>query len=375
MIPFARPSLSETELESVGEVFDTRWLGQGKVTQEFEEALSARFDDRPVLATNTGTTAMHLALEAAGIGPGDDVIVPAFTFVATAQAVVMAGATPVICDIDAETLNVDLECLERALTPRTRAVMPVHYRGLPIELDEILAWAQERQIRVIEDAAHAFGSEYADGTPVGARGDLTCFSFDPIKNVTTGEGGCIVFRDEEECDRARKMAVLGIDSTAWGRLERKRAWVYDVLSDGFRYHMPNFCAAIGLRQLERADSFRERKQAVLGRYQDAFRDHEHLEIREMPVERVFPFMAQVLVSEREQFMSLMKERGVGTGVHYIPVHHFTRFSEGAAGELVVADELSKRICTLPLLNDQTDEECEQVIEAVASFAPEPSPVG
>ncbi|HWX08492.1 MAG TPA: DegT/DnrJ/EryC1/StrS family aminotransferase, partial [Gaiellaceae bacterium] len=320
MIPVARPAFSDAELTRVAEVFDSRWLGQGAVTAEFERSISERVDGRPFLAVNTGTTAMHLALTAIGIGPGDDVVLPSLTFVATAQAVVAAGARPVLCDIDPATLNVNVDCLERALTPRTRAVIPVHYRGLPADLDEILAWAGERNIRVVEDAAHAFGSVYPDGTPVGGKGDVTCFSFDPIKNVTTGEGGGIVFARAEERERAARMAVLGIDSTAWGRLETKRPWSYDVAENGFRYHMPNFCAAIGLAQLERFDEHRARKQTVLARYQEAFHDLPYLELREMPVERCFPFLALVLVDDRDRFMGQMKERGIGTGVHYIPSH-------------------------------------------------------
>lgn len=374
MIPVARPAVSKRELSRVAEVFESRWLGQGAVTAEFEQAISDRVGGRPFQAVNTGTTAMHLALAAIGVGPGDEVVLPSLTFVATAQAVVLTGARPVLCDVDPDTLNVDVECLERAVTDRTRAVMPVHYRGLPIDLDAILEWASQRGIRVVEDAAHAFGGLYPDGTPVGGKGDLTCFSFDPIKNITTGEGGGIVFESEEERDRAGKMASLGIDNAAWGRLQTKRPWAYDVLGEGFRYHMPNFCAAVGLTQLERFEEFRERKQSVLARYQDAFRDLQFLQIREMPVERCFPFLALVLVEERDSFMAHLKERGVGSGVHYIPTHQFSYFRDAAAGPLEVTDFVGERICSLPLLNDQSDEECEQVLEAVLSFAPQTSAV-
>jgi dTDP-4-amino-4,6-dideoxygalactose transaminase len=374
MIPVARPAVSARELSRVAEVFESRWLGQGAVTAEFEQAISERVGGRPFQAVNTGTTAMHLALAAIGIGPGDEVVLPSLTFVATAQAVLLTGARPVLCDVDPATLNVDVECLERATTERTRAVMPVHYRGLPVDLDPILAWAAERGIRVVEDAAHAFGGLYADGTPVGAKGDVTCFSFDPIKNITTGEGGGIVFASEEEHDRARKMASLGIDNAAWGRLQTKRPWAYDVPTAGFRYHMPNFCAAVGLTQLERFDEFRECKQSVLARYQEAFRELPYLEIREMPVERCFPFLALVLIEEREPFMAHLRERGVGTGVHYIPTHQFSYFRDAAAGPLDATDFVGDRICSLPLLNDQSDEECEQVLEAVLSFAPHASAV-
>jgi dTDP-4-amino-4,6-dideoxygalactose transaminase len=367
MIPVARPSLSDAELAAVKEVFDSRWLGLGKVTEEFENAVSESVGGRHVVATNTGTTAMHLALAAMGVGPGDEVIIPSLTFVATAQAVTVAGAKVVLCDVSDETLNVTVDTLEAARTPATRAVIPVHYRGLAVELEPVLEWAREHGIRVVEDAAHAFGSTYEDGTPVGGRGDATCFSFDPIKTITTGEGGAIVFEREEDYDRAMKMRALGIDSTAWSRLETKRPWQYDVTGDGFRYHMPNFCAAIGLVQLERLDEFRERKRAVLRMYQDGLRDHPALELREMPVERVAPFLALVLTEERDRFMAHMRERDVGTGVHYIPVHEMSRFRDGAEDRLPVTRDVGARIVSLPLYNDQTDADCERVLEAAAAF--------
>lgn len=368
MIPVARPALGSAELAGVSAVFDTRWLGQGKVTSDFEAAISERIGGRPFLATNTGTNAMHLALEAAGVGPGDEVILPALTFVATTQAVAATGATPVLCDIDPETLNIDLACVERVASPATKAVMPVHYRGLPVELDEMLEWARPRGIRIVEDAAHAFGSSFADGTPVGEGGDITCFSFDPIKNITTGEGGGIAFSDADERARAARMAVLGIDSTAWGRLERKRPWQYDVTEAGFRYHMPNFCAAIGLAQLDGFEALRTRRREVLAAYQERFAGLPGIDQRPIDLERVCPFLALVLVDEREAFMAHLKERGIGSGVHYIPSHQFTRFASCAPAPLPVTDDVAERIVSLPLLADQTDDELEQVLDGVASFA-------
>lgn len=368
MIPIQRPAVGEAELARVGEVFSSRWLGHGKVTEEFEQAISERLGNRPVLATNTGTTAIHLALAALGIGPGDDVLVPALTYVATAQAVVMAGANPVICDVDADTLNVGVEQFEAVRTPATRAAIPVHYRGLPLEIDPVLEWAGEHGIRVVEDAAHAFGSVYEDRTAVGARGDATCFSFDPIKNITTGEGGCIVFNSEEERELALRMRGLGTDTTTWSRHTGKHSWSYDVRTDGFRYHMPNFCAAVGLAQLERFDEFRARKQGVVARYQRELAGHTRLRMPEMDVERCFPFLALVLVEERDALMAHCRERGIGTGVHYIPVHHLTRFASCAPGPLPISDALGDQICSIPLLNDQTDEEYDLVIDALTSFA-------
>jgi perosamine synthetase len=329
--------------------------------------LSERFAGRHVVATNTGTTAIELALRTLGIGEGDEVVIPSLTFVATAQAIAATGARAVLCDIDRETLNVDVATLEAARSPRTKAVVPVHYRGLPAEIDPIVEWARGHGIRVVEDAAHAFGSVYEDGTAVGAKGDVTCFSFDPIKNITTGEGGAAVFGAEPEHARAMRLRVLGIDSTAWSRLEARRPWEYDVVDIGFRFHMPNFCAAIGLVQLERFEQFREVKQSVLRRYQEGLRDHPAFSVPEMPVDRVFPFLALVLVEERERFMAHMKANGVGTGVHYQPLHRMSRFRDATANGVPVSEQIGERICSIPLLSDQTDAECERVLEAASSF--------
>ncbi len=199
MIPVSRPSIGEEELKAVGKVFRTGWLGLGSVTKEFEDGV-AKFlshqEKNYVVAVNTGTTALHLALDAIGIKTGDEVVLPSLTFVATAQTVLACGATCVFCDIEEDTLNMDIEDLKRKITHKTRAIIPVHYRGLPCNMDAILDIALSKKIRIVEDAAHAFGSYYK-GKRIGSFGDITCFSFDPIKNITCGEGGAVVTRDKD----------------------------------------------------------------------------------------------------------------------------------------------------------------------------------
>ena len=368
LIPVARPALGEKELDAIGEVFASRWLGLGRVTEEFEGALSELLGSRPVLATNTGTSAIELALRTIGVGPGDDVITPAMTFVATAQAIAATGARPVLCDIDPVTLNATAETMEKARTPQTRAVVPVDYRGLPVDVDEICAWAASHGIRVVQDSAHAFGSYLEDGALVGSRGDVTCFSFDPIKNITCGEGGAIVFEDQEEHERASRLRVLGIDSTAWSRLEAKRPWEYDVLEVGYRFHMPNFAAAVGMVQLGRIEAFRSVKQRVLRAYQDAVTDVDGVEMPEFPTERCVPFLAVVVTDRRDDLMQHLRDSGVGSGVQYQPLSAFTLFAHADAVDLSATEEFAKSLVTLPVLNDQSLEEQETVVEAIRSFA-------
>ena len=374
LIPVARPSLGPEELAAVGRVFDSRWLGLGAVTAEFEDRLSAMVGARPVVATNTGTTAIELALRTIGIGPGDDVITPAMTFVATAQAIAATGATPILCDIDPVSLNATAETLEQARTPRTRAVVPVDYRGLPVNVAQITRWASGHGIRVVIDAAHSFGSKLDDGALVGSTGDITCFSFDPIKNITCGEGGAIVFSSEKECDTAAKLRVLGIDSTAWSRLEAKRPWEYDVRGPGFRFHMPNFAAAIGLAQLDRLDEFRATKQATLGQYIRELKGRTDFTVADFPVDRCMPFLAVLTTEHRSELMDHLREHGVGSGVQYQPLSAFTAFSRCGQAKLPVTESFADSLVTIPILNDQTREETDTVVQAVMSFDPRGSQV-
>ncbi len=368
-IPIARPCVGRAELAAIEGVFDSKWLGLGSVTADFESRLSEMFSGRSVCATNTGTSAIELALRTIGIRPGDDVITPAMTFVATAQAIAATGARPVLCDIDPTTLNVSIDTLEQARTPNTRAVVPVDYRGVPVDIDAICAWAKIHGIRVVQDAAHSFGSFLADGSPVGSRGDIACFSFDPIKNITCGEGGAIVFGDEEEYARANRLRVLGINSTAWSRLEAKRPWEYDVTELGFRYHMPNFAAAIGLSQLDRLTEFRETKQRVLHAYQDALHDHRWLTMPAVPIDRCLPFLAVLLTDHRDQLMAHLREHQIGSGVQYQSLDSFSLFKNDNGGDLSVTHTIAKTLLTVPILNDQTIDEQERVITALLAFAP------
>lgn len=223
MIPVQRPQLGEEELKAVAAIFSSRWLGLGSATKEFEDRLKDMLGVRHVLAVNTGTSALHLALEALQLKPGDEVIVPSLTFVASVQAILMAGLRPVFCDVSVETLELDLESVQRVVSPRSRVIMPVHYSGLACEMDEILTYAKDRQLSVVEDAAHAFGSSYK-GRKVGTFGDLTCFSFDPIKNITCGEGGAVTTDRDDLAKVMIPKRILGIDNDTWNRYRNERNW-------------------------------------------------------------------------------------------------------------------------------------------------------
>ncbi|MFQ5647678.1 MAG: DegT/DnrJ/EryC1/StrS family aminotransferase [Candidatus Aenigmatarchaeota archaeon] len=366
MIPVQRPSVGQEELEAVGEVFKTAWLGMGSVTKEFEDSVGKFLGAKNVVAVNTGTTALHLAFDAAGLGPGDEVIVPSLTYVATIQAITATGARPVFCDVQEDTLNLDPRDAEKRVTPKTKAIVPVHYRGMPCDMDEILALAKERGLRVIEDAAHAFGSHYK-GKRIGSFGDLTCFSFDPIKNITCGEGGAVVTHDAKTTELLQRKRILGIDKDTWSRYRNERSWFYDVTTQGYRCHMSNVNAAIGLVQLKKFKKMNDRKVEVAKRYDEAFSGLKRIKLLRTDYNGIAFFMYIVKVLEdREGLMGFLKEKGIGTGIHYIPSHVFTLYKQDGL-ELPATEALYKQILTLPLFPDISDEQAGQVISAVREW--------
>lgn len=367
MIPVQRPYLGQEELDALAGVFDTRWLGMGSVTAEFEEKLRDYLGVKHAIAVNSGTSALHIALEGVELQAGDEVIVPSFTFVASVQAIIATGARPVFCDVCADDLNMDVEDVFRRVTKRTKAIMPVHYGGVSCDIDALSPLAEERNIRIVEDAAHAFGSTYK-GRKVGTLGDVTCFSFDPVKNITCGEGGAVVTDDDEIAARIVPKRILGIDNDTWSRMREKRNWFYHVVTPGYRYHMSNLNAGIGLEQFKRLESFKSRKQAIVRRYDEAFENVGGLALQVRDLEQVFPFFyaVRVLDERRDGLMKYLREKDIRTGVHYIPNHIQPLFADFRV-PLPVTEQIYEEILTLPLYFEMTDDDVETVIEGVCSF--------
>lgn len=369
MIPVQRPCLGPEELSSVAAVFDSGWLGQGRVSAAFEAAVRQYIGCEHVVAVNTGTSALHLAFEAIEHDDGDEIIMPSLTFVATPQAALAAGFRPVFCEVRESDLNMDVDDALSRITPRTRAIVPVHYGGKPCDMDKLIAGARSHGVKIIDDAAHAFGSTYK-GSKVGTLGDVTCFSFDPIKNITCGEGGAVATNDAQIAQRVATQRVLGIDRDAWSRRRTPKPWAYDVAGIGYRYHLPNVNAAMGLAQLEKLELFRGRKQAIVRRYDAALAGLDGLSLLERDVDSTFPFsyVVRVLgaVGRRDELMQHLREAGVDSGVHYIPNHLQPLFADGVTA-LPVTELVFDQIVTLPLFYGLTDEQVEQVIAAVVSF--------
>lgn len=372
-LPVALPSIGEREKKAVAEVLDSGWITTGPKAIEFGRRV-AELSGAPFgLALNSCTGALHLALAALGIGPGDEVIVPTWTFCSTANVVLHLDARPVLVDVTPDTLNLAPEAVLRSLTPRTRALLPVHFAGHPAEMDTLLELARSRGLAVVEDAAHAFGARYR-GRPVGSLGDLTCFSFYAIKNVTTGEGGALVTADPELFEKAQILSLHGISKDAWKRYSAAGSWYYEVTTPGFKYNLTDLAAAIGLVQLERWPEFHACRQALAARYDAHFDDLP--EVRPLAVRpeveharHIYPvrLALEQLTIDRARFIEALRAENIGTTVNFIPVHlhpYYRETSRASSGGFPVADDSYPRLVTLPLHPRMTDGDVDDVARAV-----------
>ena len=349
LIRLSKSCLSLAEKQAVMAVLDKGFLGMGTEVQRFENALEAFFG-RPAVCVNTGTAALHLALQAAGIKGGDEVLIPSLTYVASFQAVSATGATPIACDINPLSLTLDWRDAEKRLSPRTKAVMPVHYSGGVGDLSGTYAFAQRHGLRVIEDAAHAFGSTYR-GARVGATGDVTCFSFDGIKNITSGEGGCVVTSDQDVLRRIRDARLLGVEKDSERRYAGERSWEFDVSAQGWRYHMSDIMAAIGLVQLGRLEEFAEKRRALAMRYDELLSTVAKIFRLPHDYAEVVPHLYPILLPEgadRRAIRSRMLDAGIQTGVHYQPNHTLTFFHHNETLPLPIINNIFPRLLSLPL---------------------------
>ena len=368
MIPLFKPSLGEEELDALREVFATGWLGLGPRTGEFERQFADYVGAGHAVGVNSCTAALHLSLGLLDLKPGDEVIVPSITFVSTAHAAAYWGAKPVFADVQPDTLCIDLKDVQQKITPRTRAILPVHYAGPPCDMDEIQPFAAARGIAVIEDAAHACGSVYK-GQKIGSLSPLTCFSFHAIKNLSCGDGGMVTTNDETLAKRLREWRWMGISKDTWQRTEQGTtySWHYTVGELGFKAHLNDIAAAIGLVQLRKLDAANRRRREIAVRYDGGFQDADWIE---RPPERDTVRSAwhiyHIKVDDRDALHHYLTDRDITTGVHYSPIH-LHPYYRGDGASCPVAERVSERILSLPMFPDMTDDQVDQVIDAVLSF--------
>lgn len=364
-LPFTRPSIDERTIAEVGEVLRSGWITTGPRCLELEAALSRRLGGRPVRLVSSGTAALELALRLCGIGPGDEVITTPLSWVATANVVLAVGATPVFVDVDASSRNIDLRLVERAITPRTRALLPVDLAGLPVDRDRLDAIARRHGLRVIEDAAQSFGARWA-GREIGSFGDLVAFSFQANKNLTSAEGGCLVLNNEVEARRFEKLRLQGVSRLPDGTMEVE-AW-------GSKANLTDVAAAIGLGQLRQVDDFMLRRRALAERYFARWDASLGFELPPTDAAQhgnwhMFqPLLPRRLAPRRGDFIAAMREQGIGVGVHYPAMHLFALFRQRghAPGDFPVAEDIGARTVTLPLFPAMADADVDRVCAAVAA---------
>jgi len=375
-LTFAPPQIGQAEIDAVVDTLKSAWITTGPKTRAFEREFAAFVGAQGALALNSCTAGLHTALATLGIGPGDEVITTPMTFCASVNVIEHVGARPVLVDVEPDTLNIDPERIAAAITPRTRAILPVHYAGHPVELDVITTLARVRGLAVVEDAAHAIPARFK-GRFIGAGPNPTAFSFYATKNLTTAEGGMLT-GEPAFLERARTISLHGMNRDAWKRYDQGGSWRYDVLLPGFKYNMTDIQAAIGLCQLRRQDVFQRRRREVVARYTAAFGADPALE---PPVVRpdvehawhlyVLRLRLDALRIGRDRFIEELTARNIGTSVHFIPVHlhPYYRAKYGYAPEaLPVAYGNYLRLLSLPLHPGLSDRDIDDVIEAVLDVA-------
>jgi dTDP-4-amino-4,6-dideoxygalactose transaminase len=381
-LSFSPPAIGSDEIEEVIDTLRSDWITTGPKVRRFEAAFAEYVGASHAVAVNSCTAALHLALAAWGIGPGDEVITTPYTFCATVNVILHVGARPVLVDIRPDDLMLDPDLIERAITPRTRVLLPVHFAGQPCRLEEIAAQAARHGARVLEDAAHAVGATYR-GRPIGGLSDASAFSFYATKNLSTAEGGMVTTNDADLADRVRLLSLHGMSRDAWKRYSKEGAWHYEVVAPGFKYNMTDIQAALGLHQLRRLPGFVERRAAVAAAYTAGLGDLAALRLPTIRPEighawhlYVVHLRPGALRIGRGQFIEELRQRNIGTGVHFIPLNLQPYYQEHlgwAPGQFPAAEAAYAGAVSLPLHPRLSEADVADVIAAVRevcdAFAP------
>ncbi len=375
-LPFFKPSIGDAEINEVVETLKSGWLTTGPRTHRFEEEFADFVGAKYAIAVNSATAALHLGLDAVGVKQGDEVLVPTYTFAATAEVVIYFGATPVLVDCAPGEFNLDLNQLESLITPRTKAIIPVDIAGETPDMDLLMEIAARHNLKVVEDAAHSIPAKYK-GRWVGTLADLTAFSFYANKNITTGEGGMLTTDNEEYAERARIMSLHGISKDAWKRYTSTGSWYYEILQAGYKYNMTDIAAALGLHQLQRCLEMQQRRESIMEQYNAAFEGMPELEL---PPRQSYSQSAwhlymlrlnlDTLKIDRNTFLDLLKAANIGFSVHYIPLHMHPFYRERfdyRPDSFPQAALNYRRVFTLPLYPAMSDQDVQDVIEAVQTI--------
>jgi dTDP-4-amino-4,6-dideoxygalactose transaminase len=372
-LPFALPDFDNSEIDEITKVVRSGWVTTGPVAKQFEKEFAAFVGAKHAVAVNSGTAAMHLALEAAGLKAGDEVITSPYTFAATAEVVRYFNAKPVLVDVDPVTLNINPELIPAAITERTRAILPVHISGQPADMDPIHNIARRHKLCVVEDAAHAFPARYK-GRMIGSEGDLTCFSFYATKTITTAEGGMITTNNDAWAERCRVMSLHGISHDAWKRYTAEGNWYYEIVAPGYKYNLTDVAAAMGVAQLRKAVRMLERRADIARRYTEAFSRLPELEAPTILPDIQHAWQLYILrlnpdrlAIDRAKFIEELKVRNIGASVHFIPLHLHPYYRETYGyrpEDFPLALREYRRALSLPIYSKMSDQDVNDVVEAV-----------
>lgn len=376
-LPFHRALIDEADKRAVLDVLDSGWLTTGPRVRAFEEQFARYVGASHSLAVNSCTAALHLALAALDVQPGDEVILPTMTFAASGEVVLYRGARPVLVDCAPGSFHMDPRKVAAAITPRTKVILPVHYAGLACDMDSLLAIARASNLRVVEDAAHSLPSDY-NGRRIGSLGDITCFSFYATKTLTTGEGGMATTEDPDLADRMRILSLHGISRDAWKRYTAQGTWRYEILEAGYKYNLTDLQAALGLAQLAKCDAMCDHRARVAARYVRLLSPLGAFELPSLPAGRehawhlfVLQLNPSALRIGRDQLIEELKSRGIGTSVHFIPLHLHPLYRDSFGyrpGQFPEAEARFANALSLPIYPDMTSEEIDRVVEALADIA-------
>jgi len=368
-VPFHRAYTTEREKELVAEAIDSGWITMGPKTLQFEEKFREYCGAKYAVSMNSATAALHLALKAIGLKKNDEVIIPTTTFIATAEVITYFNAVPVLCDIDYDTHNIDAKKINQLITPKTRAIIPVHFGGQICDMDEINSIAKQNNLKVIEDAAHCLPGNYK-GIKVGNLSDITCFSFYATKTVATGEGGMATTENENYFRSMKINRLHGINRDAWDRYSAKGNWYYEVVDNGHKYNTTDINAALGLAQLEKIDFMHEKRKSVAARYDEAFKGK--IETLVQKDDRVSSNHLYVIkVNNRNELINLLKDSGITASVHFIPVHIHPYYKKRYSynyDDYPVANKAFEKSLSLPIFPAMSDEQVGYVTEKVLEYA-------
>jgi dTDP-4-amino-4,6-dideoxygalactose transaminase len=369
-IPVFKPLIEKEEMEASRAALELGWLGMGSYVGTFEERLKDFLGagDRYVAAVSTGHAAIHLALLAMGVGPGDEVITPSFNNAADFQAILATGAEPVFCDVEDDSLCIDLDKAEELVSPRTKAMIVMDYDCVLCDHDRVAEFARAHGLRVLHDAAHSFGSKYKKRM-VGSFSDVATFSFDPVKTITCIDGGALVLRSEDELQRVQEMRLIGMNQPPKVMYTNERAWTYDMRLVGFRYHMANLHAAIGLAQLAKIAVISESRNSACRYYNERLGDVRDVKVPQTDYDGITPFLYYIRVpgEKREALRAHLREQGIDTGIHWQPGHWFSLLKDCRRGDLSVTERVGHEVLSLPLHSKMTTETLDRVISGIRGF--------